>query len=204
GAVVNRACGLDSFAGRGVETLGQPAFVRDGELGGFVGRFNGQGDYLRFRYSNADLCRMRRQITMAVRFRFDAGGDHNRSIFSGTEGGASSIELNAEKKRLEFWLSIDGKYTILDTPCEPGSWHTCFGVYDGKDVVLYLDGKEVGRQACAGVLTYPAKEEAMAYCVAAEVNAKGDGIRFMEGAIGFARLYNWALTPEQVAALSAE
>ena len=204
GAVVNRACGLDGFAGRGVETIGQPAFVRDEERGGFVGRFNGQGDYLRFRYSNADLRRMRRQITMAVRFRFDAWGDHNRSIFSGTEGGASSIELNAEKKRLEFWLSIDGKYTILDTPCEPDSWHTCFGVCDGKDVVLYLDGKEVGRQACTGVLTYPAKEEAMAYCVAAEVNAKGDGIRFMEGAISFARLYNWALTPEQVAALSAE
>ncbi|MBO7678162.1 MAG: metallophosphoesterase [Thermoguttaceae bacterium] len=204
GTVVNRAHGLESFAGRAVETLGRPVFVRDDELGGFVGRFNGQGDYLRFRYNKDDLRRMRRRFTMAVRFRFDAWGDHNRSVFSGTEGGASSIELNAEKKRLEFWLSINGKYTILDTPCEPGLWHTCFGVYDGKDVVLYLDGKEAARQACAGNLTYPAKEESMAYCVAAEVNAKGDGESFMGGAIGFARLYNWALTPEQVAALSAE
>lgn len=204
GSVVNRACGLEEFSDRDIETFGQPKFIHDEDLGHFVGQFDGQDDYLRFLYTEKDLYRIRQQITMAARFRFKAWGDRNQAIFSNTESGGSSLELNAQKKQLEFWLSVNTKYIILTAPCDPDTWHTAFGVYDGKEIILYLDGKEVARTACSGKLTYTSNKNAMAYCVAADVAERGQGCFFLDGAIGFARIYNWALKPEQVAALSAE
>jgi len=182
----------------GLETLGSPK----AEDGWAV--FNGKNDYCRVKFEETDYARLRRRITVACRFSFDSFKEKGSvDIFANTEQGGTAIELNHERKELEFWCSVKGGYVIVRTPIEPGV-HTAFGVYDGKNVTLYLDGKEAVKTKATGLLTYTQSRTARAYCIGSDVGANYSGSQFFEGKVRFARVFSWALTPEQIKNLTEE
>ena len=55
---------------------------------------------------------------------------------------------------------IEGRYVEFGAPVKPnalgdGKWHHVAGTFDGKQMSLYVDGKQVGRKANCGQALHP-------------------------------------------------
>jgi hypothetical protein len=64
-----------------------------------------------------------------------------------------------------IWMGagIEGRYVEFGAPVKPnalgdGKWHHVAGTFDGKQMSLYVDGKQVGRKAIVGKLYTQSKE----------------------------------------------
>ena len=64
-----------------------------------------------------------------------------------------------------LWMGagIEGRYVEFGAPVKPnalgdGKWHHVAGTFDGKQMSLYVDGKQVGRKAIVGKLYTQSKE----------------------------------------------
>ncbi|MDO4549635.1 MAG: LamG-like jellyroll fold domain-containing protein [Planctomycetia bacterium] len=187
-----------------VITYGNPKYLHEEKLGTYVAAFNGTEDMLKIKFSANDYSKIRREITFSAKFQVEkfSSNQKNTSIFSNTESGGYSLEINHKNKTLEFWCNIQGRYVILSTPITSGSYHTAFGVYDGHHVILYLNGKEMERKDASGMIHYPTKDPARAFCLGADITSSGTGATFFPGKIAFAQVYSWALTASQILTLS--
>ena len=185
-----------------LEKFGAPKIVDDSALGGKkVVQFDGAKDCYKIRLETADCARLKRS-TIAAKFRLDEDCANSCSVFGGTQGAGVEFWINWESRTLEFWASINGTYRILSTPIEPGRYYDAFGTYDGKALVLYLDGKEVAREDGKGGLTYPKNKGCQAFFLGADVAADGSGEYLFKGRIERGRVFSWALAAEQVANLT--
>ncbi|MBQ9875069.1 MAG: metallophosphoesterase [Thermoguttaceae bacterium] len=185
------------------QTFGEPKIVRVPEAdGAFAMKFNGDEQYCKVQFGAREYKKLS-CATLAAKFILD---DYpvkdNADIIGNTQNAGITFEIDRATKHLSFWANVDGKYAILKTPVEPGVLHNVFGTYDGKVAVLYLDGKEVARQEAPGKLKHPAEPDLQAFCVGADVTSGGRGGNCFNGKIFRASVFNWALTPEQVANLS--
>lgn len=185
-----------------VETFGKPSIVP--EAGGFAARFDGKADAFIVRFSDADYAKLRRRISIGTCFSFKEFSQERRTstVFSNTEFGGYCISVNNQNKGVDFWINIGGNYEILSHPITPGGLHTVFGTYDGKEIVLYVDGKAVVRRKKSGPIHYPTIEAAKAFCVAGDITGEGKPSNYYDGTISFARVYAWALREDQVKNLS--
>lgn len=186
-----------------VEIHGEPKIEMDATLGAEVAIFDGADDFLKINFTAEEYQRMTRQITMAVQFqleKFEEAGSSD--VFANTEGGGYAFEINHGKKTLDFWICIDGQYTILSAPFTAGKYHTAYGVYDGMKVLLYIDGQKVDGKAIMGGITYTSNEKSRAFCIGSDIHSDGGGNGFFKGRVAAARLYRWALTDTQIANLS--
>ena len=61
---------------------------------------------------------------------------------------------------------------------------------------------EKARKAVSGRLTYTETPESRSFCIGSDLSGKGTGEFFFPGRVAYARVYSWALTPEQVKAIS--
>ncbi|MBP5620809.1 MAG: LamG domain-containing protein, partial [Thermoguttaceae bacterium] len=116
----------------------------------------------------------------------------------------SGIELyyDAGKKVLQLWAKVGSEYVVLDAPIKIGQYVSACGTFDGKTAVFYIDGKEVARKDRKGALVHPDQNGARAFCFGSDVTVDG-GELFFKGKLASAKLYTWALTPEQVANVSS-
>ncbi|MBD3182886.1 hypothetical protein GF312_11385 [Candidatus Poribacteria bacterium] len=124
-------------------------------------------------------------------------------------GGGEGIQSAAEKG--SAW--IDGEYnlaplynggTILqmkDLPADcadqnvgsniqDNTWHFLTGTWDGQVIKLYIDGSVDAEMACAGTLL--TNDEPMF------IGARGGSSRFMIGALDELKIYNYALSEEEI------
>ncbi|MDO4569143.1 MAG: LamG-like jellyroll fold domain-containing protein [Planctomycetia bacterium] len=185
-----------------VEVYGAPRFVSDVALGCVVAQFDGAKDFCKVKFSAQEYARMSGSITMAAKFKIDAFSDKNSDVFANTEGGGYCFEINAPARELEFWCHVAGRYQIVRAPISSGEYISAFGVYDGSHVILYINGREAARVAASGQITYTSREAARAFCIGSDISSRGDGSNFFKGTVAHARLYGWALTPEQIKNLS--
>lgn len=184
-----------------VETHGKPAFLKDGEK--LVAHFNGNSDYLKIPFTEQEYTRLSHAITIGACFKIDEFRDGGgASVFSNTESGGYALEVNMKARKIEFWCHINGRYVIVSAPTETKKYITAYGVYDGSAAILYLDGREVARQAASGKITYTHNSRSRAFCVGADINNAGGGSTFFPGAVAFAKLYSWGLNAKQVENLS--
>ncbi len=181
---------------KAVETLGAPK-IKNG-----AAHFDGKDDCYKIQFSSADYRKLRR-ATIAAKFKIDEFPNGASDVFANTEGVGLALEINGKAKTLELWASVGG-YQIISAPLETGKFVDAFGTFDGSAVVLYIDGKEVARKAVSGILSHPQSEPVQAFFVGADVAPGGVGSAFFKGAVERARLFNWALTAEQVANLSGK
>ena len=181
------------------EKRGEISIVKDDELGIDVVEFNGKDQFYKMPCTEDDFKRLRR-ATIAAKFKLGENG--GGAVFGNTQFGGLELYYDVEKKALEFWVSVNGSYHILRAPVQIDKYVDAFGSFDGKTLVLYIDGKEVARENVAGVITHPTKAAARAFCLGSDIAPNGGGESFFKGRVARARLFTWALTPEQVANLS--
>ena len=184
-----------------VELFGRPEINEETELGVQAASFDGVDDYFKIKFDEKDYRTLTRG-TIAARFKLDEYQNGIGAIFGNTEGSGIELSVNGQEKALKLWCSVNGAYKILSAPVHSGRWLDAFGTFDGESVVLYLDGKEVARERAPGVLTHPQDAKVQAFCIGADIAPGGVGSAFFKGKIAYAKLYSWALTPEQIANLS--
>lgn len=187
---------------KAVERVGAPSFIADAALSGAAAAtFDGEKDALKIPFTAEDYAAMRSEITMAAKFKIDKFIARNSDVFANTENGGYCFEVNGASKILELWCNIGGGYKIVRAPINEGEYITAFGVYDSTALILYINGKEAGRTPASGLINYPGGK-ARAFCIGSDVTGSGGSSNFFKGSVAFARLYSWALTPEQIQNLS--
>ncbi|MDR1497537.1 MAG: hypothetical protein LBS59_03880 [Puniceicoccales bacterium] len=131
-------------------------------------------------------------------------------------------------KFVTFGINCGGNYAECDALIDPveladGKWHLVAGVFDGKVMRVYLDGREIGSLARQVPLNTvhdfaPLKvnRDAIArsqYESMSSVTVRGEPVflgsangsnEFFEGKIDDIRFYSKALTPAQIATLHAD
>lgn len=185
-----------------LETFGAPQIVKETALGGaFVAAFNGKDTRYKMQFNKRAYAKLGK-ATIAAKFKTDKFAEENQSVIANTQGAGVAIEVNGGKKTIEFWANVNGTYQIISAPIQAGEYIDAFGTFNGKVMILYLNGKEVARKEAAGRLVHPSEESVQAFCVGSDIAPGGSGSNFFEGKIARARVYSWALTAEQVANLS--
>ena len=179
-----------------------PVVVKDETRGTDVVAFDGEKSFARIVFEPAELKRLRR-ATISARFCAAKDGAGSCAIFGDTEFRGIEFAVDYNLKTLRLWATVNNApYTILDAPIEFGKWYDAAATFDGSNLVLYLDGKEVARAELKGQLTHPTDTNVNAFTVGADIAPGGAGSYFFKGRVERARLYSWALTPQQVAEIA--
>ncbi|TAJ08205.1 MAG: hypothetical protein EPO68_15690 [Planctomycetota bacterium] len=100
---------------------------------------------------------------------------------------SSEFGLFASGARAEFVAHVGGKYVAAKSSgpaLATGRWQHVAGVYDGREVRAYVDGKLVGRGAGGG----PRKTNALPLYVGADVTKSGAPDSFFHGSIDALRI----------------
>ena len=185
-----------------VEVVSSPSFVTDAAAGAVVAAFDGATNYCRVRFTEEEYSRLTNAISYAAKFKLEKMEPRPMTLFGNTQTGGFNFSVDGAKKILSVWIHIDNKYQIVSAPIEAGKYYTAVCVYDGKEIVLYLNGEEKAKKAVPGKITYTANPASRAFCIGADISGKGTGEFFFTGSIAYARIYSWALTPKQIKAIS--
>ena len=185
-----------------VEVVGSPSFVTDATAGCVVAAFDGATNYCRVRFTEEEYSRLTHAISYTVKFKLEKMEQRPMTFFGNTQTGGFNFSVDGVKKILNVWIHINHQYQILSAPIEAGKYYTTVCVYDGKEIVLYLNGEEKARKAVPGRITYTATPASRAFCIGSDISGRGTGEFFFPGSIAYARIYSWALTPKQIKAIS--
>ncbi len=111
--------------------------------------------------------------------------DGRRGLVTKTEG--SEYGLFVSDGHPSFWLHLDGAYASvepMDAPLVEGRWHHLAGVYDGREIRLYLDGRRIASSPASGSRT----RNHLPIVIGGDVGAGGAANSFFSGAIDAVRL----------------
>jgi hypothetical protein len=92
---------------------------------------------------------------------------------------------------LSFQGTVSASYKTSGVDVSNGSWNHCVVVYDKSNVLFYINGTLVSTQAMTDALTPNS--------VDLHIGARPSGIQLHLSQIALPRVYNYALTAEQVA-----
>ncbi len=185
------------------QPYGAPAIMREPALdNAYVAQFNGRDQFYKLQFRSSDYRKIKKEATFAATFQFDAFPEGNGNVLANSEGSGVGFEIKGKEQTLEFRASINGRYERVATAITPSSeYYDAFATYDGNELVLYLNGREVARRACQGNIAYPSAETLQVFYVGADVHSDGSGESPFTGRIARARVFTWALSREQVANL---
>ncbi len=178
--------------------MGNPKWQpTDGKVGGAL-ELDGDGDYVNLgKGPDFDLAE---QITIAAWIKVNRFDKEWQAIIAKGDS-AWRMQRVEQTDSLEFacsglavpgteWGGIHGKISVND-----GQWHHAAGVYDGSKLYLYVDGKlDVSSNASGDI-------NANDHPVYIGENAEQTG-RFWNGLIDDVRIYNYAISGEQITSLS--
>lgn len=166
--------------------------------GRYVADFDGVSSSLAIRYGVDEMETISREMSMELGFVLDSFPASFANPFACMQQGGYGFEINAAAKKLEFWCSVNGAYQIVSAPIEAGKYYHAVASYNGRDLVLYLNGKAVNSVIGAGTISYPASAAAHAYRVGADITGDGGAEGMFDGQISHAKVYSYAVTPQQV------
>ncbi|HFE66308.1 MAG TPA: hypothetical protein ENJ93_03510, partial [Chloroflexi bacterium] len=113
--------------------------------------------------------------------------------------GAWILWFNQGKLRFQVRDSANANWVIAEAPATPPAgtpFHTV-GVFDGTDVILYLDGVEVARTALG---TATANTNSLPVTIGADSDPLNPRDHIFDGVIDEVALYNYALAPARIQA----
>ena len=176
---------------------GEPRWQASGRIGGAL-LFDGKGDWVHV--ANEDKFDCVAQVTVAAWIKVNRFDKEWQAIV--TKGDSAwRLQRNQDKDNIEFACSglkvqggspygpLYGQKNVND-----GRWHHVVGVYDGEKMCLYIDGVvDASQPASGGIATNN-------HPVYIGENSEMTG-RFWNGLIDDVRIYNYALSEDQVKAV---
>ncbi len=187
------------------DKIGNVKIEDDATLKRPVACFDGSGaGYYKIQCDGTDYRKLRRGTIAAT---FCADGSRKSAVgavFGNTELRGIELSVNYAERTVNFWVSVNGRYRVLSAPIKFDEYVDVFGTYDGSVAKLYVDGKEVAREEAKGTIAHPTDPVVQAFCYGCDIAPGGKGSDFFTGKIARGRVYTWALTAEQVAALTDE
>lgn len=182
---------------------GDPRVIYDSDIERYVAELDGNSGYV---WSDVRSLYgvLSRSASAETAIRLDALPEQTVDLFSGMEYGGFGFELNASG-RVSFLMNLGGSYYRVSAENLPvGEYVHLLAVYDGASLALYVNGvlAQINRKI-SGALTLP-KEYGQVLCVGGDPTTGGLMSKFTAGRIAEARLYGYALTPEEAAARFSE
>jgi Tol biopolymer transport system component len=157
-------------------------------------QFDGIDDYVSANFT-WNIWKMKISATAWIK-----GGAPGQVIISQTDGtgyGASWLYADSSSGKLSTKLMDPQPALVSESVITDGAWHHIGLVWDGSYRYLYVDGAEVARDAAA--LSYNVPCDGSLYLGAGKTLDAGT---FFSGMIDDVRIYNVALTLEQINSLS--
>ena len=178
--------------------IGTVPVVNDAELGADALLLDGAGSLVAFPCDSAEYSRLRKP-TIGVKFRVDSNrASGSASILSNTEHRGAAICVDYAAKTVSYWAHVNGQYAVATAEAPVGQWTVAFGVYDGNDLILYINGAEAARVHVEGVVAHPTDPKFQVWGVGGEIAPEGKYNEFFAGSVARACIYTWPLSPEQV------
>ena len=177
---------------------GNPVWI-DGPAG-YALQFDGDGDYVDL--GNDSSLNMTAQITVAAWIKVDTFDCEWQAVITKGDG-SWRLQRYGTRGSIEFACtgafvpgalvgSLFGTVSVND-----GRWHHITGTYDGSRICLYVDGKlDISSEAAGSI-------EVNDYNLFVGANAEKPDRNF-KGSIDDVRIYNYALSAEEVQAISAD
>jgi len=191
----------DSAGGNNGTLVGDPQWQPSaGKIGGAL-EFDGDGDFVKIGdESDFDLTD---QITISAWIKVNQFDKEWQAVIAKGDS-AWRIQRNQSDDNLEFactglkipsgapWGNLYGKRSVND-----GQWHHIAAIYDGSKMYIIIDGNEDSSQPASGRINTNNEP------VYIGENSENTG-RCWNGLIDDVRVYNYALTKEEVTALSSQ
>jgi hypothetical protein len=167
-----------------------------GILGKNAYRFDGSNDYVTV--SDDSSLDVSGEISGVAWIRPDTDANPSSGIGNILRKGDSYIpvpRLNYGNDLLQFYVHIGGSWISIDYNKDPsdygGEWHMLVGVYDGNQMKIYVDGKEVKRGSQTGTIDNSTQS--------LDIGRQGEGNgEYFDGRLSEVRIYNHALTAAEV------
>ncbi|MBE0536566.1 MAG: hypothetical protein IH624_12945 [Phycisphaerae bacterium] len=172
----------------------------DGRIDGTL-QFDGQGDYVNC--GNNAVFNIRNAITVSAWVKVDAFTTSWQGIVTkgdsawrlqgvGTDDVLGTLEFACTGVMVPYteWGNILGNIRVDD-----GQWHHAAGVYDGLTMSLYVDGVLDVTSVASGQIAVNNYD----VCIGENAQQRG---RFWRGQIDEVRVYNYALSPYEIAELA--
>lgn len=173
---------------------GNAMWTSQGKIGGAI-ELDGDGDYVEVtNESNFDITK---QITTALWVKVNKFDKPFESIVSKGATDGWLISRSHSTPTVEFVCKglRPLPYVVGKTPIDDGKWHHLAGVYDGSKLRLYIDGKlDASRKAWGTIVTND-------YSVYIGDRSQQRS-RYFNGSIDDVRIYNYALTADEVSQLA--
>jgi hypothetical protein len=175
------------------ELAGNPSWLPDGGRIGGALKFSGADDYVII--GNQPRFDLTRQITVAAWIKVNHF-DRNWQAIIGKGDLSWRIARDRDRDCLQFAFNAMPQEQLLkgQISVNDGQWHHVAGVYDGRTMFLYIDGKLDVSQATTTDIPVSDKP------VYIGENSQARG-RYWNGAIDDVRVYNRPLSPAEIAAL---
>jgi hypothetical protein len=174
--------------------VGKPTWRREGGAIGGALEFDGTGDYVVI--GNQRQFDITDEITVAAWIKVNRF-DRNWQAIVGKGDLSWRIARDRDRDCLQFAFNsvpneqlLKGQIIVTD-----GQWHHVAGVYDGRQMSLYIDGQLDVSQATT--TNIPVSDKPV--YIGENSQARG---RYWNGRISDVRVYRRALTPQEIAALS--
>lgn len=187
-----------SGLGHNGKLKGDPNWV-DGITGGAL-VFDGDGDYVDMGKDPAfDI---KNQITVSVWVKVNAFDEDWQNVISKGDR-AWRLQRNWNKNTLEFACSglvvqgSDWGPVYGNTDVNDGHWHHVVGVYDQQNICLYIDGSLDASAAASGSIRI--NDEPVYIGENSQIPN-----RFWNGMIDDVRIYNYALSAEEVSEITRD
>lgn len=171
------------------------------EVSGYYSLYDGNGDYVEVvDDSSLDITD---EITIEGYIKLDASGNNYQGTIAGKWMDLSGVNERSylltvnQYRQASFYISTSGANypkAMWSTPLELDRWYHLAGTYDGTDIKLYVDG------VLEHTWNYPAtihtNNEAL--LIGANDGYGGSNRKFTDGKIDDVRIWNKALTDEEI------
>jgi hypothetical protein len=131
--------------------------------------------------------------------------NNEADVIASYENGGSGISVQNKTFFMETYINGSYRQAIAsdDLDDQTGTYHHVVGVYD-KDaakVYVYVDGELSGSQLAPGLHTITTTTGAQYYMIGGNPDSYGNCVKAWNGSVVFARIYDDALTADQVKTL---
>lgn len=161
---------------------GAPEIVYDEEIKQNVVSLDGSS-YGFLKVNDYQLSQITNQFTLETVFKLDKLGG-TQDIVANSESAGFCLEVTPEgNAQMWVWSAEQNGYVCTDTQIEAGKYYHYMAVYDGENVIAYLNGQEADRKPMTGSIKHPDPLN-IPICIGGDPQPNGKARYFMSGRIG--------------------